>query len=78
MTVNYHTHTVLCRHAVGSYEEYIKEAISAGIKKLGFSDHTHLPLPKGDAAAGGRMTFAEAEEYFASLLLLKEIKPKFD
>ena len=37
---NYHTHTTRCMHAIGQDEEYVQAAIKAGIKKLGFSDHT--------------------------------------
>ena len=37
---NYHTHTTRCFHAIGKDEEYVKAAIQANIKELGFSDHT--------------------------------------
>lgn len=47
MTANYHTHTWRCKHAYGTEEEYIKAAIDAGIKTLGFSDHTPQPFPAG-------------------------------
>ena len=33
---NYHTHTARCYHASGKDEEYVKAAIKAGIKELGF------------------------------------------
>lgn len=36
---NYHTHTYRCGHASGYEEEYVKAAIKAGYKVLGFSDH---------------------------------------
>ena len=39
MKHNYHTHTTRCHHAEGSDEDYIIEAIKAGYKTLGFSDH---------------------------------------
>ena len=62
MIYNYHTHTVRCHHAVDSDEEYIKKAIEAGIKYLGFSDHAPVPF------SGGRgfhyhMDIEEGEEY---------------
>lgn len=44
MKHNYHTHTTRCHHAEGSDEDYILEAIKAGYKTLGFSDHA--PWPK--------------------------------
>mgnify|MGYP000335070433 CR=1 FL=1 len=31
---NYHTHTTRCMHAIGSEEEYILAAISAGYTEL--------------------------------------------
>jgi len=37
---NYHTHTYRCKHASGSDEDYVKAAIKAGFKTLGFADHT--------------------------------------
>jgi len=36
---NYHTHHELCRHAVGTAEDYIKEALKWGYIEIGFSDH---------------------------------------
>ncbi|MFV0479993.1 MAG: PHP domain-containing protein [Anaerorhabdus sp.] len=36
---NFHTHTYRCKHAIGRDEEYVIEAIKAGVKVLGFSDH---------------------------------------
>ena len=36
MIANYHTHTPRCNHAVGSEEEYVQQALKAGIKILGF------------------------------------------
>lgn len=42
MKTNYHTHHVLCRHAKGHVEDYVKEAIKAGYTVLGMSDHGPL------------------------------------
>ena len=39
MFSNYHTHTYLCNHAVGSVEDYVKQAIEYGFKNIGMSDH---------------------------------------
>ncbi len=36
---NYHTHHELCKHAVGTAEDYVKEAIKLNMNVLGFSDH---------------------------------------
>ena len=44
MIANYHTHTYRCGHS-GNYadEEFVLHAIDAGLKVLGFSDHTPWP-----------------------------------
>ena len=39
MKNNYHTHTYLCKHAIGTVEDYVKKAIKLKFKHLGFSDH---------------------------------------
>ncbi len=39
---DYHMHTTLCGHAIGSLEEYVKHAISIGLKEIGFSDHAPM------------------------------------
>ncbi len=36
---NYHTHMYLCRHASGTVEDYVKEAIKLGFQEIGMSDH---------------------------------------
>lgn len=71
MYANYHTHTRRCGHAEGSEREYIEEAIKAGIRILGFSDHSPYPFPDG-YYSDFRMPLCQAEEYFASILHLRE------
>jgi tRNA U38,U39,U40 pseudouridine synthase TruA len=44
MIANYHTHTMRCKHAVGTDEEYVLEAIKHGYKVLAFTDHSPWPL----------------------------------
>ena len=39
---DYHMHTPLCGHAVGLPSEYAKQAVKAGLKEIGFSDHAPL------------------------------------
>ena len=36
---NYHTHTYLCKHAIGTVEDYVQKAVSLGFSELGMSDH---------------------------------------
>lgn len=68
ITHNYHTHTSRCGHAVGTDEQYVVNAIKAGIQVLGFSDHAayHEPDP------GERMNIEQVPDYVQSVLALKE------
>ena len=52
MIANYHTHTYRCGHAEGDEREYAEQAAKAGLKILGFSDHT--PQDYFDAAPRNR------------------------
>lgn len=42
MRVDLHNHTILCNHAEGTVDEYIKRAIELGIDEYGFSDHAPM------------------------------------
>lgn len=68
---NYHTHTYRCGHARGEDRRYVEEAIEAGIKILGFSDHAPMPFPSGHRS-GHRVQMDQAEDYFRSLSDLKK------
>ena len=54
MIANYHTHTWRCRHADGTEREYVETAIEAGLKILGFSDHTPQVYPGGYVCPASR------------------------
>ncbi len=71
MTENYHTHTTRCRHATGTDEEYVLQAIDGGLQVLGFSDHTPFLFP-GDYYTHMRMYPHELENYAASILSLRQ------
>lgn len=76
ITRNFHTHTKRCGHAVGEDEEYVVNAIEAGFKELGFTDHVMLP---GFIQPGIRMRYEEFDGYRNSILSLKEkYKDKID
>lgn len=72
MLANYHTHTTRCNHATGTDREYVEEAIKAGMKVLGFSDHCPWDFPDPDYVAGLRMTPAQMDDYFDSILSLRK------
>ena len=71
MKHNYHTHTPRCKHASGSEEEYIKIAIDAGFETFGFSDHAPFFF-LGDYVSPSRMEMSEIDDYFDTLLSLRE------
>ncbi len=66
---NYHTHTVRCGHASGTEEEYIINAIKAGYKELGFSDHMMI---RGYSQPHMRGDFDTLKDYVDVLRQLKE------
>lgn len=69
LTSNYHTHTYRCGHATGKDEEYVLEALSMGIRNLGFSDHIMLP---GFSEPGMRGDYSLFDNYKNSILSLKK------
>ncbi|MGA0845753.1 MAG: histidinol-phosphatase HisJ family protein [Luteolibacter sp.] len=49
MPADYHTHTPLCRHAVGTPQQYVEAALAAGISEYGISCHApQRPEPFDD------------------------------
>lgn len=68
MLTNYHTHCSLCRHAEGSVEAYVQQAVSDGFDVLGMSDH--VPYPNFDY--GYRMEFAEIWDYICDVREARE------
>lgn len=60
---DYHTHTPLCRHAIGWPSELARAAIEKGLGELGFSDHNPMPEPFDD----WRMLIGELPRYLDSV-----------
>ncbi|WP_018290259.1 histidinol-phosphatase HisJ family protein [Verrucomicrobium sp. 3C] len=52
MLFDYHIHTPLCRHAVGTPAEYVRQAREAGLGEMGFSDHNPMPTAFDDWRMG--------------------------
>lgn len=69
MDYNYHTHTERCGHATGDDEQYVRAAIEAGIKFLGFSDH--VPF-KNVVHPSDRMNYDQLDDYIESIETLKK------
>ncbi|MBR3295522.1 MAG: PHP domain-containing protein [Clostridia bacterium] len=73
---NYHNHTYRCGHADDAMtdEDYVKEYIENGFKKMAFTDHVpheHLVDPR----KGVRMDISLKDEYLKSI---NELKAKYD
>lgn len=62
MLTNYHTHHDRCRHASGTVEDYIKEAVRHGFDEIGMS--CHVPYENFPELKATRMTYDELELYF--------------
>lgn len=71
MYANYHTHTYRCGHASGKEEEYVKTAISGGIKIMGFSDHVPFSFEEGKEYPWHVQT-NDAKDYIKTLSKLRE------
>lgn len=71
MIANYHTHTWRCNHAEGVERQYVENAVSSGLRILGFSDHTPYIFP-GDYYSGFRMKLNQLQDYVDSVLKLRE------
>ncbi|MBF0490097.1 MAG: histidinol-phosphatase HisJ [Candidatus Omnitrophica bacterium] len=69
---DYHMHTPLCGHAIGTPEEYVKAGIKVGLKEVGFSDHApmlHQRMP------GVTMTFDELPQYHQ---MIEDVQKRFN
>lgn len=66
---NLHTHTARCGHADGTDEEYIRCAVEAGFRALGFSEHIQY---RQDNGKYGRIDYEDFPQYFCDIRRLAE------
>ena len=71
MIANYHTHTHRCNHAIGREEDYVREALKAGLKILGWADHTPYLFPDG-YYSHFRMRPVQLDGYIRTIQELRE------
>lgn len=71
MIANYHTHTWRCNHAEGTEEQYAQAALQAGLRILGFSDHSPYIFPDGYYSTF-RMRLDQLDGYVDTVLALRE------
>lgn len=72
---NFHTHSLLCNHAIGKPEDYFNQALKDGCSALGFSDHCPYPAGTPDYWPNIRMTVEQAPEYTAWVRKLQKDSP---
>ena len=66
---NYHTHTYICGHAIGTAEDMILAAIQGGFKTIGISEHIGH---NGWDDPKDRLNFKDNEKYLEMMYALKE------
>lgn len=77
MLVDYHIHTFRCGHAVGTVEEYVKEAKKKGIGEFGFSDHLPLYwLPEESRDPELAMGWSELDLYIREVQQAQQDNPE--
>ncbi|MBM3879054.1 MAG: histidinol-phosphatase HisJ family protein [Verrucomicrobia bacterium] len=72
LPADYHMHTPLCRHAVGTPIEYAAQAARVGLEEIGFSDHS--PMPQSDFD-DWRMRFEQLDDYVAQVEQARRTQP---
>ncbi len=68
---DYHMHTPLCGHAVGTPEEYVKQGLKVGLKEMGFSDHAPMVHQR---MLGITMDFDELPTYHQ---MIKDVQARY-
>ena len=71
MIANYHTHTWRCNHARGTERQYVDNGLKAGLRILGFADHTPYVFPEGYYSRF-RMRLDQLPDYVDTVLRLRE------
>jgi len=72
VTIDYHMHTPLCRHAIGQPLDYARAAAAAGLEEICFTCHS--PMPDW-FDQWPRMTRAELPQYVAMVQEAAEVAP---
>ncbi len=73
LPADYHTHTPLCRHAVGEPLELAAVAVKRGLQEIGFSDHN--PMQR-DGFDDWRMLLSDLGAYVVKVEKARRAYPK--
>ena len=72
VTFDLHTHNKLCGHAVGTIEDYVKQAIDYGLQYIGISDHSpHFYSEEDQLYPTIAMAKSQFTSYIEEVLRLK-------
>jgi len=74
---DWHTHNEMCHHAVGSIEDYLRQAIKSRLQTIGISDHFPYEFLKNIERIPYEeyaITLPEIEDY---LITVEKLKEKF-
>jgi len=72
---DWHTHNEMCHHAVGSIEDYLRQAINSRLQTIGLSDHFPYEFLKNIERIPFEeyaITLPEIEDYLSTAEKLKE------
>ncbi|MCK4287469.1 MAG: PHP domain-containing protein, partial [Candidatus Lokiarchaeota archaeon] len=72
---DWHTHNEMCHHAVGSIEDYLRQAIKGSLQTIGISDHFPYEFLKNIERIPYKeyaITLPEIEDYLSTAEKLKE------
>lgn len=61
---NYHTHTFLCKHAIGDVEDYVERAILLGYHTIAITDHGPFPRFLQKKLNSRRMSLEQYSEIY--------------
>lgn len=74
---NFHTHTFLCKHALGDAEDYVKRAIDLNYHTIAITDHGPFPKFLQKIINSRRMSLDQYSEiYLDSIKMSKELHKK--
>lgn len=73
---NYHTHTFLCKHALGDSEDYVKRAIMLGYHTIAITDHGPFPKFLQKKLNSRRMSIEQYNEVYLDMLEMSVQKHK--
>ena len=72
MTADFHLHTFLCRHAIGSPVDYARVAAEKGLREIGFADHNPMRVEFDD----WRMSIDDLPRYIELVEQARETFPQ--